>query len=194
MTHVARLALVAALTLITVPSQACCGLFHRKGRCQDYTATVQYQQTTYTQTVYAQPQIQAAPQCYGGSCPIQAPAKVMPAAQGPVYVPQAVQGGTSEFLVLLNIERRRRGLCEVLHDVALAASARQNNAIMASARYSIHAVNPGCAQASYYGPQSAGQALSGWLASGPHAAILLSPSIRVVGVDAMSNCWTLNAR
>lgn len=189
MPYAFRLALVAALTLIAVPSQACCGLFHRRTQAQAYA--VEYQ-ATYAQAVYAQPQIQAAPQCYGGTCP--APSKVMPAQQAPVYVPQAVQGGTSEFLVLLNIERRRRGLCEVLHDVALAASARQNNAIMIGARYSIHAVNPGCAQASFYGPQSAGQALSGWLASPGHAAILLSPSIRVVGVDAMSNCWTLNAR
>jgi hypothetical protein len=192
----AKHAFFAAVALCSVAGPADAGCFQRLfGHCGRRSSVSVTYRETYQVQGYAAPQaIYAQPQCSGGSCPL-------PTAQGPVFAPAPAKvmpqaqatGDPTGFLVLLNVERRRRGLREVLYDAGLTGWCRQNNAAQVS-RGLGHWVNPGFLQCSFVGPSNAQSALYGWMASGPHAAILFSPSITVIGVDGYGSAWTLDAR
>jgi uncharacterized protein YkwD len=128
------------------------------------------QQVTYAQPMATQP---VATQ----------PAAAQPAA--PSY------GDPYGFTAWLNGVRAQYGLGAVSYDANLSAWANMNNAQQNSHGLGHHVMGPARRQNSAMG--SAGSIGSQWLASPPHAAALLDPSIRVIGIAGMGAYWTFNA-
>jgi hypothetical protein len=80
---------------------------------------------------------------------------------------------------MLNAERARRGLAPLAYDPGLESWAASNNA-QQCARGLGHFVSAGTGQCSAMAWDAA-TALGQWCASGPHAAILFSPTASVCG-------------
>ncbi|QDV33141.1 CAP domain-containing protein [Tautonia plasticadhaerens] len=136
-------------------------------------------QPTYAQPTYAQPAAAAPAQ------PAVAPAQ--PAAAQPA----TAYGDPYGFTAWLNGVRAQYGLSAVSYDANLSAWANANNAQQNSQGMGHHVMGPARRQNSAMG--SAGSIGSQWLASPAHAAALLDPSIRVIGIAGMGAYWTFNA-
>jgi uncharacterized protein YkwD len=163
-----------------------------------------------TQPTYApQPQYQYAAPAAGGYQTVQntvnaavtywtgQPQQQVTYAQPTVAQPAAAQppapsyGDPYGFTAWLNGVRAQYGLGAVSYDANLSAWANMNNAQQNSHGLGHHVMGPARRQNSAMG--SAGSIGSQWLASPPHAAALLDPSIRVIGIAGMGAYWTFNA-
>lgn len=137
-------------------------------------------QPTYAQPTYSQPAAAAQP------------AATQPAAAQPAAAqPAASYGDPYGFTAWLNGVRAQYGLSAVSYDSNLSAWANMNNAQQNSYGLGHHVMGPARRQNSAMG--SAGSIGSQWLASPAHAAALLDPSIRVIGIAGMGAYWTFNA-
>ncbi|RUL87627.1 CAP domain-containing protein [Tautonia sociabilis] len=105
--------------------------------------------------------------------------------------PAAASGDPYGFTAWLNGVRAQYGLAPVSHDANLAAWANMNNAQQNSYGLGHHVMGPARRQNSAMGSFSTIGAQ--WLASPAHAAALLDPSIRVIGIAGMGAYWTFNA-
>lgn len=127
----------------------------------------------------------------------QQPAQAAPAAPQPTAAPvataapAATQGDPHGFTAWLNGIRSQYGLAPVAYDENLSAWANMNNAQQNSYGLGHHVMGPARRQNSAMG--SAASIGAQWLASPPHAAALLDPSIRVIGIAGMGAYWTFNA-
>lgn len=110
------------------------------------------------------------------------------------YVPDApvIVADPAGFVGWLNAERARRGLSPVSWDAALAADAATNNAYQSSR--GLGHFYMGRARRQNAGMGGLAQVESMWLADPPHAAAMLDPSIRLVGLAGSGAYWTYNAR
>ena len=108
-----------------------------------------------------------------------------PAAQPAGY------GDPYGFTSWLNGVRAQRGLGPVSYDPSLSAWANANNSQQNALGLGHHVMGPARRQNSAMG--SFGSIGSQWLASPAHAAALLDPSIRVIGIAGMGAYWTFNA-
>jgi uncharacterized protein YkwD len=120
------------------------------------------------------------------------PVQAAPAAPQPAAAPAAAsQGDPHGFTAWLNGIRSQYGLAPVAYDANLSAWANMNNAQQNSHGLGHHVMGPARRQNSAMG--SAASIGAQWLASPPHAAALLDPSIRVIGIAGMGAFWTFNA-
>ena len=118
------------------------------------------------------------------------PAAAQPAA-APAAQPAAATGDPYGFTAWLNGIRAQYGLAPVAYDANLSAWANMNNAQQNSYGLGHHVMGPARRQNSAIG--NAASIGAQWLASPPHAAALLDPSIRVIGIAGMGAYWTFNA-
>ena len=112
------------------------------------------------------------------ACLLSATVLHRPAANG--------QDPSADFVARLNAERARHGVAPVASDPGLAAHAARNNGLQAAYGLGHHAMAQAgqCAALAFDGATALGQ----WLASSPHAAILLDPSAVACGF-ACSGSW-----
>jgi hypothetical protein len=119
-----------------------------------------------------------------------APARVVakPAAQpaAPAYY-----GDPYGFTAWLNGVRANYGLAPVAHDPNLSAWAASNNAQQQSRGMGHFVMGPARRQNSAMGSFASIGGM--WLASPAHAAALLDPSIRWIGIAGLGAYWTFNA-
>ncbi|WP_169975027.1 CAP domain-containing protein [Tautonia rosea] len=166
------------------------------------TYQVQPPQTTYAPQYYyyyptpapvagyqtVQNTVNAAVTYWTGQQPAQPTAA---AAPQPAAAPAASQGDPHGFTAWLNGIRSQYGLAPVAYDENLSAWANMNNAQQNSRGLGHHVMGPARRQNSAMG--SAASIGAQWLASPAHAAALLDPSIRVIGIAGMGAYWTFNA-
>jgi len=91
------------------------------------------------------------------------------------------------FIAWLNGVRAARGLAVVAYDPGLAASCHANNAHQHGRGLGHHSRR---GRRSNVGQGSMGSVCSAWLASPPHAAALLDPSVSRVGIASDGAYWT----
>ena len=105
--------------------------------------------------------------------------------------PAVAYGDPYGFTSWLNGVRAQYGLGPVSYDSDLSAWANMNNAQQNNQGLGHHVMGPARRQNSAMGDAASigGQ----WLASPAHAAALLDPSIRVIGIAGMGAYWTFNA-
>lgn len=152
------------------------------------------QYVTQTPTYYypqpVQDTVNAAVTYWTGQQPVAAqPAATQPVAAQPAAAP--TYGDAYGFTAWLNGVRGQYGLAPVSHDPNLAAWANMNNAQQNNQGLGHHVMGPARRQNSAMG--SAASIGAQWLASPAHAAALLDPSIRVIGIAGMGAYWTFNA-
>ena len=121
-----------------------------------------------------------------------APNLSIPATTPPATALATTAAADYGFVAWLNGERARYGLGAVFSDPALTADAQQNNAwqqvrgmghfFMGRARRQ----NAAIGTAASVGAQ--------WMASSPHRAALLDPTISTIGIAGLGVYWTFNAR
>ncbi|MEW4570857.1 CAP domain-containing protein [Tautonia sp. JC769] len=172
------------------------------------TYQVQPAQPTYTPQYYYYPApaqvagyqtvqntVNAAVTYWTGQQPQQVQAAPAPAATAQPAAaaaqPAVAQGDPHGFTSWLNGIRSQYGLAPVAYDANLSAWANMNNAQQNSYGLGHHVMGPARRQNSAMG--SAASIGAQWLASPAHAAALLDPSIRVIGIAGMGAYWTFNA-
>lgn len=133
--------------------------------------------------------VNAAVTYWTGQQPVQAAAPAAQPSAAPAAAP--AQGDPHGFTAWLNGIRGQYGLAPVAYDANLSAWANMNNAQQNSYGLGHHVMGPARRQNSAMG--SAASIGTQWLASPPHAAALLDPSIRVIGIAGMGAFWTFNA-
>ena len=109
----------------------------------------------------------------------------------PPSAPPAGSGDPYGFTSWLNGVRAQRGLGPVSYDPNLSAWANANNSQQNAFGLGHHVMGPARRQNSAMG--SFGTIGAQWLASPAHAAALLDPSIRAIGIAGMGAYWTFNA-
>jgi len=109
----------------------------------------------------------------------------------PAYAAPRPAGDPYGFTVWLNATRASYGLSAVGYDPNLSGWAAQNNAQQQSRGMGHYVMGPARRQNSATGNFSQIGAM--WLASPPHRAALLDPSIRWIGIAGMGAYWTFNA-
>lgn len=153
------------------------------------------QAPTYYYYYPVQNTVNAAMTYWTGQQPVAAqPAATQPVAAQPATAQPAAAptyGDAYGFTAWLNGVRAQYGLAPVSHDSNLAAWANMNNAQQNNQGLGHHVMGPARRQNSAMG--SAASIGSQWLASPAHAAALLDPSIRVIGIAGMGAYWTFNA-
>ena len=146
----------------------------------------------------------AAAQCPGNRCrraPVRWSYRVAPAPAPPSAVYGVPAAGTAvaatqpgDFLAAVNAYRAGHGLRALAFDANLAAFAAANNGWQA-VRGLGHHVNPNAYQVAAAGPGlSPAAALASWHGSPAHRAILLNPSVRVIGYAFGPGAATANLR
>jgi uncharacterized protein YkwD len=128
-----------------------------------------------------------------GAQPVQsAPSvAVQPAAYTPVPVGDVVpQGDPYGFVNWLNNVRASYGLSAVGHDPNLSNWAAMNNSQQQARGMGHYVMGPARRQNSAMGGSWPGDM---WMASGPHRAALLDPTITWFGIAASGAYWTFSA-
>jgi hypothetical protein len=95
------------------------------------------------------------------------------------------------FTTWLNSTRASYGLSAVSHDPNLTNWASMNNSHQASRGMGHYTLGPARRQNSAMGNYASIGAM--WMASPPHRAALLDPSIRWIGIAGLGAYWTYNA-
>ena len=132
------------------------------------------------------------PQCANERCAYAVPAYQV---QTVAYAVPSTADGPTEFLAALNVARARYGRNPLAWDSTLAAYASRNTSSLADPRYRGHSpwsMAPGASQCQATARTYLG-ALSQWMDSPPHRAILLSAR-STVGCSPCPSGMTANFR
>lgn len=100
------------------------------------------------------------------------------------------------FTGILNEERAKYGLCNVIYDPLAAQWASENNKIMSGLRYSGHFINPNGYywQVAWAVNGNIYQALNAWMNSTSHRNALLNPDLRTIGYCNSYGVITANGK
>jgi len=160
------------------------GMSHRRAACQPATSV------TFTSC-------QSQTVIYQGQPPAPLPFPPAPPKSGPT--PQAPtpshgayqQGDPYGFTAWLNGVRAENGRGPVGYDANLSGWAAVNNGQQFARGMGHHVM--GSARRQNSGMGAAQAVWSMWMASPPHQAALLDPTITMIGVAASGSYWTFNA-